>query len=300
MHTQSLARWTHDHVFLGEQHGSNERKTWFVVALTLFMMVAEIGGGHLFGSMALVADGWHMSTHAAALGIAALAYRFARVHAYNPRFSFGTGKIGELAGFTSAILLLGIAGYIVYDCAIQLLHPQHIRYGEAIAVAVAGLLTNIASAWLLHDDHEGDHDTNRRAAFVHVLADTFTSVLAILALLAGYLWGWSWLDPISGLIGAVVIGAWAVGLIRTAGLVLLDAVPSGELIGQIRSALEQGTDLVSDLHLWRVGPGHHAVVVTVVTDYPEEPAFYKARLAGLTGLSHITVEVERCPEPPLT
>jgi cation diffusion facilitator family transporter len=229
MHDHSIRSWQHEHVFLGQKHARHERRTWFVVALTAVMMVAEIVGGTIFGSMALVADGWHMSTHAAALAIAALAYRFARSHAHDARFAFGTGKLGELAGFSSAIILALIALLIGYESVMRLMSPVSIHFGEATAVAAVGLAVNVASAWLLfdqdhhhhHDEdghvHHHHHDSNIRAAYVHVLADALISVLAIVALVSGRYLGWVWLDPVIGIVGALVIAQWAVGLMRTAG-----------------------------------------------------------------------------------
>ncbi len=312
--------WVHDHVFLGAQHERNERRTWFVVGLTVVMMAGEITAGSLFGSMALLADGWHMGTHAAALGIAGLAYLFARRHARNPSFTFGTGKFGELAAFSSAIILMIIAIQVAYESAIRLLTPVPIAYGEAIAVAILGLLVNLASAWLLadshhhhghhhhaeddHDDHHHDghehhhhdhhhhHDNNLRAAYLHVLADAGTSLLAIGALLIGMYLGWSWADAAVGLVGSAVIASWAYGLIRDAGAVLLDVNADRRLEATIRARLESGGDRVTDLHLWQLGPGHRAVVVSIVSNAPLAPAMYKQRLRDLRGLSHVTVEVE--------
>lgn len=319
MHSGSVEQWTHGHVFLGERHGRNERRTWAVVALASTMMVAEIVGGALFGSLALVADGWHMSTHAAALGIAALAYRLARTHARDPRFTFGTGKLGELAGFASAIILGLVAILIAYESIGRLAHPVAIGFTQAIPIAIVGLAVNLASAWLLHDGTAGHghshghhhehghehghhhhetaghgHDTNARAAYVHVLADALTSVLAIGALLGAYYLGMSWLDPVMGLVGAAVILAWAVSLIRSSGAVLLDVVPALSVETDIRARLELDGDRVTDLHLWQVGPGHRAAVVSIVSDRPQPPSAYKRRLAGLHDLSHLTVEVEPC------
>ena len=311
--------WAHDHVFLGAQHERNERRTWFVVGLTLVMMAGEIAAGSLFGSMALLADGWHMGTHAAALGIAGLAYLFARRHARNSSFTFGTGKFGELAAFSSAIILLIIAIQVAYESAVRLHSPEPIAYGEAIAVAVLGLFVNLVSAWLLagshqhhhhhhaehhHDDHGGHdhqhhdhghhqhHDNNLRAAYLHVLADAATSLLAIGALLIGMYLGWSWADAAVGLIGSAVIASWAYGLIRDAGAVLLDVNGDRRLEATIRARLEAGGDRVTDLHLWQVGPGHRAVVVSIVSNTPLAPAMYKQRLRDLRELSHVTVEVE--------
>jgi len=326
MHSDSIEGWSHDHVFLGGQHARNERRTWAVVWLTVAMMIAEIIGGSMFGSMALLADGWHMSTHAAAIGVAALAYSYARRHAHDPRFAFGTGKLGELAGFTSAVVLAIIAIAIGFESLVRLAHPQAIAYGEAIAIAAVGLLVNLACAWLLRDDHDHHHghhhahhqaaddhhdhdhadhhaghdghrDNNLRAAYVHVLADAATSVLAIGGLLLARAFGWVWIDALVGLVGSCVIASWAYGLMRDAGAVLLDAVPNANIAQAIRQRLEIGGDRISDLHLWQVGPGHQSAIISVVTDTPQPPSSYKARLAGIHGLSHITVEVDRCPHP---
>jgi len=307
MHTQSIHRWQHQHAFLGSRHDRHARRTWFVVALTSVMMVVEIIGGHLFGSMALIADGWHMSTHAAALGIAGLAYLFARRHVHDPRFSFGTGKVGELAGFASAVILALIALFIGYESVQRILAPVAISFNEAIAIAVLGLLVNLISAVMLRDDdvhHHADHDKHRRhhhhdsnlrAAYLHVLADALTSVLAIAALLTARFFGWIWMDPTVGIIGAVVIASWSVSLIRSSGATLLDMVPDPTLSAKVKARLEVDDDRVSDLHLWRVGPGHAALIVSLVTDKPQDPALYKGRLKGLKGLSHVSVEVHARP-----
>jgi cation diffusion facilitator family transporter len=302
-----------------------------VVALASVMMVAEIVGGTLFGSMAVVADGWHMSTHAGALTIAALAYRFARRHARDPRFSFGTGKVGELAAFSSAIILALIAAAIGYEALMRLYSPVAIDFTEATWLAVTGLCVNLMSAWALfdsdhhhhghghahdHDDRDHDHhehghdhhdhghahghhhhhghDSNIRAAYVHVLADAMTSVLAIAGLLTGRYFGWVWMDPLMALVGVAVILSWSVGLLRTSGTVLLDMVPDRKLAGHIRKKLEIDGDRVCDLHLWRLGPGHAGLIAGVVSDRPQAPAAYKRRLAEISGLSHITIEVHAC------
>jgi cation diffusion facilitator family transporter len=262
MHSHSLDQWTHDHVFLGPRHARNERRTWFVVALTAVMMVAEIVAGTLFGSMALLADGWHMATHAAALGIAALAYLFARRQAANTHFTFGTGKFGDLAAFASAIILGIIAIQIAFESAERLVSPVPIAYSEAVAVAVLGLAVNLVSAWLLRDGHHDHHhghghphrDNNLRAAYIHVVADAATSVLAIAALVTAMVLQWTWADPAVGIIGAVVIGSWAIGLIRASGAVLLDVNSDKNLETVIRDRLETRGDRVTDLHLWQVGP----------------------------------------------
>jgi cation diffusion facilitator family transporter len=325
MHTHSVEPWQHAHVFLGQKHERHERRTWFVVALTAAMMVAEIVGGTIYGSMAVVADGWHMSTHAGALTIAALAYRFARRHARDPRFTFGTGKMGELAAFTSAVILALIAAAIGYEALMRLHAPVAIDFAQATWLAAIGLGVNLASALLLfdhdhhhghhdhaHDDHEHDdhghdhdhghhhhhahhgHDSNIRAAYVHVLADAMTSVLAIAGLLAGRFYGWVWMDPLMALVGVCVILSWSVGLIRSSGTVLLDMVPDRHLAGTVRKRLEIDGDRVSDLHLWRLGPGHAGLIASVVSDHPQAPAAYKQRLDGIAGLSHVTVEVHAC------
>ncbi len=316
MHGHSVQDWQHRHVFLGAAHDKHERQTWIVVGLTAAMMVAEIVAGTVYGSMALLADGWHMSTHAAALTISALAYRLARRHAEDARFSFGTGKLGELAGFASAIILALIALLIGYESAIRLFNPVSIRFDEAILVAFIGLTVNLASAWLLssggntahddHDDHHHDHshshghghDSNIRAAFAHVAADALTSVLAILALLGGRFYGWTWLDAVIGIVGALVILRWSYGLIVSSAATLLDTVPDREVAADILRALEVGGDRVGDLHLWRLGPGHAGMIASVISHDPQDPQVYKRRLSSIEGLSHITIEVHRCPAEP--
>lgn len=306
----------HEHVFLGESHSRNERRTWLVIALTATMMVAEIAAGTVYGSLALVADGWHMATHAAALLIAALAYLYARRHARDPHFSFGTGKLGDLAGFASAIVLALVALLIAWESLLRLSAPVAIGFREAIAVAVVGLVVNLACAWLLrdsdhghhhhhaagHDDgHHHDHhhrshaaDNNLRAAYLHVLADALTSVLAIAALLLGSLYGWLWADPLIGLVGAAVIARWSWSLARDAGAVLLDYVPADDRLPlELREVIESGGDEIADLHVWRLGPGHHGAIVSIKSPKPQPAAFYRRKLAHLDGLSHLTIEVER-------
>jgi cation diffusion facilitator family transporter len=303
MHSHSADPWTHDHVFLGRQHARNERRTWFVVTLTAVMMIAEIAAGSFFGSMALLADGWHMATHAAALGIAAVAYLFARQHARNSRFAFGTGKFGDLAAFSSAIILAMIAVQVAYESAVRLVHPVPIAYGEAILVASLGFGVNLVSAWLLREQHDHGHshghhhhDNNLRAAYVHVLADAATSVLAIVALAVAMFSQWVWADPAVGIFGSLVIASWAYGLIRDSGAVLLDVSADKDIESVIRERLETRGDRVTDLHLWQVGPGHRAAVISIVSGHPLPPATYKRRLGGLRGLSHVTVEVEACAD----
>jgi cation diffusion facilitator family transporter len=395
----------HPHLFLGAGHERNERRTWIVIGLCVAMMLLEIVGGLLFGSIALVADGLHMSTHAGALLLAALAYTFSRRYAHDPRFAFGTGKLGDLAGFTSAIVLAMIALLIGYEAVQRLLAPVPIHFGEAIPIATLGLVVNIASAWLLsggHDHHhhhghghsearghdepqtltfaggraalsifedgvpprfrlepqegfaldpdavaiqtfrpdgsrqvfrlferdgflesredvpephafaacvqvgreervvlfqEDEHghhhhrDNNMRAAVVHVLADAAVSVLVIAGLLAARLFGWLWMDPLAGIVGALVIASWSYGLVRDTGAVLLDMHPDRGLTDLVRQAVEAEGDRVYDLHLWRLGPGHLGVILAVVAQGDRDAAFYRAKLAHLPAVSHLTVEV---------
>jgi Co/Zn/Cd efflux system component len=402
----------HSHIFLGEGHERNERRTWTVIALCTFMMVVEIVGGFLFGSIALVADGLHMSTHASALLLAALAYSYARRHANDARFSFGTGKLGDLAGFTSAIVLAMIALLIGYEAAARLIWPVTINFNEAIPIAALGLVVNVASVLLLsggdrghghahghshgaadhqhnHDqahalqtsagnltleifesgvpprfrlscaerelpademsvetvrpdgvrqifamtsrsgyvesieeipephaftacvwlqrggeahnvefaEHEHAHgaaqrDNNMRAAIVHVLADAAVSILVIVGLTLGRFFGWVWMDPAVGLIGAVVIAAWAYTLIRDTGAILLDMNPDRGMAERMRALIEADGDRLTDLHLWRLGPGHLAAILSVATRQPRGPDYYQSRLRRFRALSHVTVQVQ--------
>lgn len=312
MPTHQLDDWRHDHFFLGADHARNEKRTWGVIALTATMMVGEIVAGITFGSMALLADGIHMATHAGALTIAALAYLYARRHAGDAFFGFGTGKVGDLAGFASAVILAIFALGIAYESVWRLVDPVTIRFTEAIAVATLGLGVNLLSAWLLHQgghdhghshgpghhghgyDHGHSHgaqDNNLRSAYFHVLADALTSVLAILGLLAGQTYGWVWMDPVMGIVGSIVIARWSWTLMRDAGAILLDTLPDETLMTDMTARLEKNGDRITDLHLWRVGPGHMAAIVSIVSENPDAPAAYKARLADLPGLSHLTVEV---------
>jgi cation diffusion facilitator family transporter len=396
----------HNHVFLGEGHEQNERRTWIVIWLCGAMMIAEIVGGLLFGSIALVADGLHMSTHAGALLLAALAYTYARKRAGDPNFSFGTGKFGDLAGFTSAIILAMIALLIAYESVSRLFAPVAIHFAEAIPIACLGLAVNIASAWLLssgghhhghghshahegHDrdeahhvlteagtvvlevfedgvpphfrlhvetgpalkeqatsvetvrsdgtrqlfamkdqggylesdeeipephaftaivrigqedypvvfeEHEHAHDSarrdnNMRAAVVHVMADAAVSVLVITGLLLARTFGWLWMDPLAGIIGAAVIASWSYGLIRDTGAILLDMNPDRQMASNLRHAVESEGDQIADLHLWRLGPGHLGAIISVITTKARDPVYYRARLARFRSLSHLTVEV---------
>lgn len=292
----------------------NANRVRLVLILTVVMMVAEIAAGWAFGSMALLADGWHMASHAAVLGIAVFAYGYARRHASNAAYTFGTGKIGDLAAFTSALLLGVVAVLMALESIERMANPVAISFNEAIAVAVIGLLVNLLSAWLLRDEHHGhdhgeahhhhDHDPhnehhehtrdhNHEAAYAHVIADALTSVFAIAALIAGLMWGWNWVDPAMGVLGAVIIAKWSVSLMKSSGRVLLDATPTASTATAVRKAIEADGDArVTDLHIWRIAPGQLAAVLTVTARAPLSAAHYKSRIAGIGGISHTTIEVE--------
>jgi cation diffusion facilitator family transporter len=323
MANQSGAVPMQHHVFLGTQHAKNERRTWIVIWVCAAMMVLEIGGGFWFGSIALVADGLHMSTHAGALLLAALAYTFARKHAEDPRFSFGTGKLGDLAGFTSAIVLAMISLLIGYEAVSRVFSPVPIHFSEAIPIACLGLVVNIVSAWLLsgghahghgHDHnhshghaHEHEHahrpeakaaqktgrDNNMRAAVVHVIADAAVSVLVIVGLVLAKLFGWLWMDPLAGIIGALVIASWALGLVRDTGAILLDMTPDRDMEATMRRTIEEGGDTLADFHLWRLGPGHLGAILCIGTRQGRDVEYYRQRLGKFPGISHITVEVRQ-------
>lgn len=307
------------HALLGSAHGHNRRRMLWVVALTVAAMLGEIAAGYLFGSMALLADGWHMASHAVALGVSAFAYGYAHRHADNRQYSFGTGKVGDLAAFASSVLLAVVAVLMVVESLRRLFEPAPIAYREALVVATIGLLVNLASAALLHggaahaqaaqghahrhDHHHGDHceadaaphaDHNLRSAYLHVLADALTSLLAIAALLAAAVAGWGWLDPLAGILGAAVILRWAFNLARQTAAVLLDASVDPHLALHVRQALEQNGDAqVHDLHLWRLAPGKFAMIASLRSATPRTPREYKTRLGGFDELVHVTVEVER-------
>jgi cation diffusion facilitator family transporter len=311
MHRGELSFWRHPHAFGVDGRQGAERRTAWVVALTLAMMALEVAAGIAFGSMSLLADGWHMGTHAAALGVAWFAYVYARRHASDPRYSFGTGKVGALAGFASAIGLAIVALLVFAESAQRVAAPVQIRFDEAIAVAGIGLAVNLACAFLLRGAHaeppgahaahahshaHDHHDHNLRGAYLHVMADALTSLLAIAALGAGKLLGWTWMDPAMGLVGSLVIARWSLGLLRDTSRVLLDAEVSRERRAEIERAIEADADnRVTDLHVWRVGPRHLAAIVSLVTHEPRDPAHYKHLLRQQTDLAHVTIEVQRCP-----
>jgi cation diffusion facilitator family transporter len=303
----------HDHIFLGESHDRNERRTWTVIALCSFMMVAEIVGGLAFGSIALVADGLHMSTHASALLLAALAYRFARRHARDNRFSFGTGKFGDLAGFTSAIVLAMIALLIGDEALTRFIWPVPsvlLLGGEHGHDHAHGHSHHHGPGHDHHDDrdhaahdahehadedahHAAHRDNNLRAAVIHVLADAAVSILVIIGLTLGRLFGWVWMDPAAGLLGAIVIATWAYTLVRDTGAILLDMTPDRGMAERMRAVIETDGDRLTDLHLWRLGPGHLGVIVSVATRQERGPDYYQALLGRFRALSHVTVEVQR-------
>lgn len=298
----------HDHNFLGAAHDENARRTLWVVLLTATMMVGEIIAGYLTGSMALLADGFHMATHAGALGVAAIAYAYAKRHAANRTYSFGTGKVGDLAGFASAMVLGLIALGIGVESVLRLFQPITVAFGEATIIAVIGLGVNIASAFLLsgghhhghgHDHHHDHHhhghgahagDNNLRSAYVHVLADALTSVLAIAALLAGRYLGWVWMDPVMGIVGAVVIARWSWTLMRDTASVLLDSTDE-HVANEVREIVETPGDArITDLHVWRIGPEAHAAIVSVIGDKDITGDTIRARLAPVHELAHLTIE----------
>lgn len=290
-----------DHIYLSGTHDRNARRTLWVVWLTAVTMVVEIAAGWLTGSMALLADGFHMATHAGALAVAAAAYRYARTHARNPRYTFGTGKVGDLAGFASALLLAVVSLGIGVESVLRLFNPVSVNFGEATLVAVIGLLINLVSALMLmeshdhghghgHDGHDHAHgarDNNLRAAFIHVLADALTSVFAIAALLAGRYLGWLWMDAIVGIMGAIVIAKWAWNLMGDTAAVLLDTAEP-KLMARVRSLVEDTGARIADLHVWRIGPHAHAVIVSV--DRAADASAIRAALTPVKGLAHVTIE----------
>ena len=321
-----LSRWAHRHSYaIG--NAAAERGTRLVLWITLATMLVEIVAGWLTHSMAVLADGWHMSSHALAIGLSAFAYTAARRYADDPRFAFGTWKIEILAGYTSAIVLLGVAAAMLFGSIERLISPETIHYGEAMAVAIGGLAVNLACALILggahdhdhdhghghghdhhdhphsHDhSHEHHHDLNLKAAYVHVLTDALTSVLAILALAGGWLWGWAWLDPLMGLVGAVLVGLWAKKLLAQTATVLLDREMDHPVVGEVREVVEQlaaGDVQITDLHVWRVGTGAYACAVSLLThDANLTPLQVRKALAIHEELMHVTVEIHRCDDCP--
>ncbi|MBL4765153.1 MAG: cation transporter [Colwellia sp.] len=293
MENDSSIQWEHSHNF-GIDTKLHENKVKIVFWLTTIIMVLEIGAGTWSGSMALLADGWHMGTHSAAFLIAICAYSYAKKHANNKDFSFGTGKVNSLGGFASAIALAIVALMMIIESALRLLEPQSIHFNEAIVVAIIGLVVNIASVFILHDDHHGEHhhDHNMKAAYFHVLADTLTSVLAIVALLVGKYVGLLWMDPLMGIVGAIVIFRWSYGLVKESSEVLLDKSIKSSTIEKISIALRKRNTVINDIHVWRVATAHQAAILTVTATEPLSSSEYGDILKGLLPqLSHISIEI---------
>ena len=315
MHIDTLEKLQHSHSYANVSEKS-ERRTHYVLLLTAVTMVVEIIAGTLFGSMALLADGWHMGTHVAAFTITIFAYRYARQHAENPAYSFGTGKVSILGGFTSAVTLAVVALVMLLESVQRIFDPHQIHFNEAILVASLGLLVNMISALLLKDDphhHDGDnhghddhhhqhddqhhHDHNLRAAYFHVLADALTSLLAIVALLSGKYFGWHWLDPVMGVVGAVIITRWSYGLMKQSAPILLDASITEDYQSAIKTAIEQDADnRIADMHVWRVGANYFAAIISLVTHHPKPTEHYKDLLHDFHSLAHVTIEVNLCEE----
>ncbi len=309
MHINTLNNWQHDHNF-AVTHDKGERRTKQVLVLTFFTMIVEIVAGITFGSMALLADGWHMGTHVAAFMITIFAYRYSRIHANDQTFAFSTAKVGVLGGFASSVALAVVALIMVIESTQRLFEPHLIHFNEAIAVASFGLLINLISVLLLkdhdHHDHHDDHghhhhDQNLKAAYLHVLADTLTSVLAIIALLAGKYYAWNWLDPVMGIVGAIVIMRWSYSLLKETSPVLLDENIDEKYRQAVKTKIENDSDnRISDLHIWRIGPKHYAIILSLVTHSPKPPEYYKELLEDFNKLAHITIEVNHCIGEPCT
>ncbi len=302
MHKHSVKNWQHSHDF-SVKNKKGEQRTQYVLILTAITMVVEIVAGSVYGSMALLADGWHMGTHVAAFMIAIFAYRYARKHARNPAYAFGTGKVNVLGGFASAVALAVVALVMLVESLQRIIDPHAIHFNEAIVVASVGLLVNVISAVLLKGDnshahhHDHHHDHNLKAAYLHVLADALTSLLAILALLSGKFLGWDWLDPVMGIVGAIIITRWSYGLVKQTSPILLDASIEEEYQQAIKQAIEKDADnRISDIHVWKVGANHYAVIIALITHFPNSTEHYKRLLSKFHKLSHITIEVNRCQE----
>jgi len=300
MHDHDLKDWEHSHTFGQDVRRPGERRTLLVIAITAIMMVVEIVAGLAFSSMALLADGLHMASHTAALGVTAFAYVYARRHAHDPRFTFGTGKVNALAGFSGAVLLATFAILMAGASVERLINPATIDYDYAILVAVVGLVVNgIAVVILDVDDgdhgEEHHHDHNLRSAYLHVLADALTSLLAIVALLAAKYLGLTWMDPVMGIVGAILVARWSIGLLRATSGVLLDRRGPSRLRDAIAARVEaDGDSRIADLHLWSIGPGVYAAEVAIVAHAPATPDEYKARIGVDPGLAHVSVEIHGC------
>ncbi len=303
----SLDNWTHQHKY-NLDNNKAEKNTYYVLILTAITMVVEIVAGSMYGSMALLADGWHMGTHVTAFLITIFAYSYSRKYENDDKYSFGTGKVNVLAGFTSAIALGIVALLMIIESITRLFEPQAIHFNEAILVAVIGLVVNVASMFILHDHHhvhhhehgdnhhhEHHHDHNIKAAYFHVLADALTSLFAIFALLLGKYYGWNWLDPIMGIIGGIIITKWAIGLVKETSPILLDENISKEYQKKIKDKIESDSDnLISDIHIWKISANHYATIISIVTHHPKPIEYYKNLIKDFHKLSHISIEINEC------
>jgi len=304
MHIHTLENWQHSHDF-SVKNDKGERRTKYVLILTAITMIVEIFAGSIYGSMALLADGWHMGTHVAAFMITIFAYSYARKHADDPAYAFGTGKVSVLGGFASAIALAVVALVMLIESMQRIIDPHTIQFNEAIVVASLGLFINIISAFLLKDDHhqhehsDHHHDHNLRAAYMHVLADALTSLLAIVALVSGKYFGWNWLDPVMGIVGAIIITRWSYGLLKQTSPILLDGSIDARYQSTIKETIEKDSDnRISDIHIWKVGANHYAAIISLVTHYPKSTTYYKDLLKEFHKLSHTTIEVNACEGDP--
>ena len=303
MDEEILKRWHHQHSFGQDQKRPGEFRTLLVITLTASMMIVEIAAGIAFGSMALLADGLHMGSHAVALSINAFAYVYARRHAHNERYSFGTGKVNTLGGYTGAILLAVFATMMAFESITRLIEPVEIAFNQAIFVAVVGLIVNGASVLILGLDHghkhnhDHHHDHNLKSAYLHVLADALTSLLAIFALLIGKYFGAIWMDPLMGIVGAILVARWSFSLLKTTSTIILDEQASADICNTIQLAIEsEESSRITDLHVWTIGPGIYSAVISIVSNNPQQPAYYKSRIAEHIELQHVSVEVNAYDE----
>jgi len=301
MEEEILKRWRHQHSFGQDQTRPGEFRTLLVITITASMMIVEIAAGVAFGSMALLADGLHMGSHAVALSINAFAYVYARRHAHHERYSFGTGKVNTLGGYTGAILLAVFATMMAFESITRLIEPVEIAFNQAIFVAVVGLVVNGASVLILGMDHGHHHDhgddLNLKSAYLHVLADALTSFLAIFALLIGKYFGAIWMDPLMGIVGAILVARWSFGLLKTTSTIILDEQASADTCNSIQLAIEsEESSRIVDLHVWTIGPGIYSAVISIVSNNPQQPAYYKSRIAEHIELQHVSVEVNAYDE----
>ncbi len=309
MHTQTVENWQHSHQF-SVSNPKGEQRTKYVLMLTAITMFAEIIAGSIFGSMALLADGWHMGTHVAAFLITIYAYHYSRQHADSPAYTFGTGKVGVLGGFASAIALAVVALVMLIESLQRFIEPLTIQFDAAIGVAIIGLTVNVISVFLLKDDHSHEHDHhhghdhhhhdhNLRAAYMHVMADALTSLLAIVALLSGKYLGWNWLDPMMGIVGAIIITHWSYGLLKQTCPILLDGSIDEDYQTAIKNTIEKDSDnRITDIHIWKVSANHYAAIISLVTHFPKPIEHYKELLSNFHKLSHTTIEVYECKDKP--